>query len=108
MIEKVKVGGITYNVSIKDIVEINQDRNYFGRCDFMNSEIQVLNTPNKERQEQVFVHELAHAIMYESGITNEMDSEQEEELTNRIGLVLHQVLKDNDMSFLRNINTERE
>jgi len=44
---------------------------------------------SESRKEQTFVHELTHAIFYEAGV-----EEQDEDMINRVSLVLHQVLKD--------------
>ena len=90
MIDKIKVGGITYSIVEQDFVEINGNRNYLGSCDYDNATINVLKELCDEKKEQVIVHELTHAIFHEAGY-----DEHDEDMVNRIGLMLHQVLKDN-------------
>lgn len=48
----------------------------------------------QEVEEQVFIHELPHGCLYEAGI-----EEQEEDIINRVSIVLYQVLKDNKLYF---------
>jgi Zn-dependent peptidase ImmA (M78 family) len=91
---EVKVAGVTYKVLEKEYVEIEQNKNYAGSCCYNESEINVLNTLSDTRKEQVFVHELVHAILMEAGY-----DDHDEDQVNRIGIVLHQVLKDNNLKF---------
>ena len=49
---------------------------------------------SESKKEQVFVHELVHAIFNEAGY-----DEQDEEMVNRLSIVLYQVLKQNDLKF---------
>ncbi|MGG3450200.1 hypothetical protein [Domibacillus aminovorans] len=92
---KVKVVGIEYKVIEKDVVEINGNLNYSGGCFHREAEIQVRKDASKDRKEQIFIHELVHAILNEAGYDN-----HEEEMVERFGIVLHQVLKDNDLQFI--------
>lgn len=91
---KVKVAGIEYTVAEKDVVEIGENKNYQGACRFVTSEIEILNSLSESRKEQVFVHELVHAILNEAGY-----DEHDEDMVNRVGIVLHQVIKDNYLYF---------
>jgi hypothetical protein len=91
---EVKVAGVTYKVLEKEYVVIDHNKNYAGSCCYNESEINVLNTLSGTRKEQVFVHELVHAILMEAGY-----DEHDEDQVNRIGIVLHQVLKDNNLKF---------
>lgn len=91
--ETVKVGSVNYEVAIVPYVEIDGDRNYQGVCDFKNTQINILSDISNERKEQTFIHELTHAVFYEAGF-----EEQDEDMINRLGKVLHQVLKDNRLS----------
>ena len=45
----------------------------------------------KDRKEQVLVHEVLHGCFWEAGI-----EEQDEDVINRVSIVLHQILKEND------------
>lgn len=95
--DKVKIGGITYDIEQKESVEVNQDKNYYGVCNFKNAIIEISNTVNEQRQEQTLIHEIMHAVFYEAGI----ELENEEEIVNRASLVWYQVLKENDFGFLK-------
>ena len=92
---KIKVGGINYNIRKVPFVEVLGDRNNQGCVHFLTNEILVLDTLSQDRTNQVIIHELVHSIFYEAGI------EDEENIVNRIGHILHQVLQDNDFSFLK-------
>lgn len=98
MIEKIKVGGINYSVKEKDLSDFNNNDSFrMGQCFETKAEIEISERLPTERKNQTLVHELVHAIFFESGI----ELENEEEIVNRIGLILYQVLKDNDFSFLK-------
>jgi Zn-dependent peptidase ImmA (M78 family) len=85
----IKVAGMTYKVEEVPFVEIDGDRNFQGVCLYHESTIRILETLSEARKEQTFVHELTHAIFYEAGF-----EDQDEDMINRVSLVLHQVLKD--------------
>lgn len=91
--EKIKIGGITYDIEYKDTIDVNGDLNYFGTCDKKQAKIEISTLANKQRQEQTLVHEILHAVFYEAGIV----LDNEEDIVNRVSLVLYQVLKDNDI-----------
>lgn len=91
---KVKVAGVVYTVTEQEVIEINGNRNYQGACDCGQTEIQILSSLSESRKEQVFVHELVHAILNEAGY-----DEHDEELVTRFSIGLHQVLKDNPLNF---------
>lgn len=91
---KVKVAGIEYDVQHKDIVEIAGNRNYRGKCESNLGIIELANGMGKDVAEQVFVHELIHACLDQAGY-----DEHDEDMVNRLGIILHQVLKDNKLYF---------
>lgn len=95
MIKKIKVGGIYYDVEYKEL--LSESDVQLGWCRYDKARIEINNTVNKQVQEQTLIHELTHAIVREAGIDDEVD----EDNINKIGLILHQVLKDNDFSFIR-------
>lgn len=90
---EVKVGPVSYQIIEKPFVEIDDDRNYQGVCRYADTTIEILEGISKERKSDVFIHELTHAIFYEAGF-----EEQDEDMVNRVAKVLHQVIKDNDLS----------
>lgn len=97
MLDKIKVGGIDYQVVLKDLDTRGDDKNgqQLGWCVMGDNLIEINEKIHKTRQDQTLIHELTHAMFFEAGL------EDEEELVNRLGLILYQVLKDNDFSWLR-------
>ena len=89
----VKVGGIVYPIEIKD--DFTGDTGDWGQTNFKKTTITIDSNMSKQRLNQTLVHEIVHCIFEEAGL------EQEEDKINRLGIVLHQVLTDNDFSFLR-------
>ena len=99
---KIEVAGITYAVEELPFIEINNNRNYMGMCSYDQTKIEVLTSISDDRKREVFVHELTHAIMNESGFgLDEEDGPHTEENVERIGKVLYQVLRDNDFSWFK-------
>ena len=92
--ERVKVAGVTYEVKQVSNLLLNYD--LLGQAHYLNSEIQIDSSLSDERKEQIFVHELLHAIFKESGY-----DEQDEDTINRLAITLHQVLKDNDLKIYK-------
>lgn len=90
--DKLKVAGIEYAVNEVDGIE---DRyGALGQVNYTKGTIELDSQLNQTRKEQTFVHELLHACFFEAGY-----AEQDEDLINRVGIVLHQVLKDNQLKF---------
>lgn len=89
---KIKVGGVDYSVNKVPFVEINGSRDFLGLCDYYKSVIEYDTALKLDRKGQVVIHELVHAIFHEAGF-----NAQEEDTVNRLGIVLHQVIKDNDL-----------
>lgn len=84
----VKVGCVQYTVAEKD--HMIQKDGLWGEVNYYNTEINVDSSLSNERKEQTFIHEVTHAIFLEAGY-----KEQEEDMINRVSIVLHQVLRDN-------------
>lgn len=102
--KKVKVAGVVYKIEEKELSplsEMDKDEGFFqmGWCIKPTTTIQVNSVMSKDKIKQTFVHEMVHALMQESGLDSNL--ENEEDITNRLGLVLYQTLKDNDFSFIR-------
>lgn len=92
--KEVKVGGVTYKVEIVDDLAGSDD--CFGAIQYKKSLILLDSNLEEQMHNKTLIHELAHAIFVEAGY-----NDHEEDMANRIGLVLHQVLKENDFSFLQ-------
>ncbi len=86
--DKVNVCGVIYTVEESETVD--NDLTCLGVCIYADSKICLKKNISAERKAQTFVHELLHAIFYEAGF-----DEQDEELINRVGKVMYQVLQDN-------------
>jgi Zn-dependent peptidase ImmA (M78 family) len=102
--KKIKVAGVNYKIEEKELSplsEIDKENGEFqmGWCIKPTTTIQINSVMSKDKIKQTFVHELVHALMQESGLDSNL--ENEEDITNRLGLVLYQTLKDNDFSFIR-------
>lgn len=91
--DKVKIGGIIYPIEIKD--DLVGHTGNWGETNLKKTTIALDSNMSKQRTEQTLVHEIVHGLFMEAGI------EDDEDKVNRLGIVLHQVLKDNDFSFLR-------
>lgn len=100
MIDKIKVGGIVYDVEFKELDAENGIQ--LGWCNYVKSKFEINNhNISEQKQEQTIIHEMTHAIIHEAGLDF---GDDEESIVNHISLVLHQVLKDNDFSWLREDN----
>ncbi len=97
MIKQIKVGGVVYPVVEKENIIIDGDADFLGSCDYKDHIIELRSDTGQARKEQTLVHELVHAMLFESGY-----GDHDEELVKRLGKMLHQVLQDNDFGFLRN------
>lgn len=109
MLGYIKVGGIKYGVVVTDKFDMNENekREYlrqgiepdsltkWGEVEYQESEIRIWSGLSEQKKEQTIIHEMLHAIQHEAGI-----DEQNEDEVNRVALILHQVLKDNDFSWL--------
>ena len=87
--KEIKVGGIKYKVELVDYIDVAGERNFQGMCHFDQAKIEILSSLSDQRKEQTLIHELTHAIFYEAGY-----DEQDEDMINRVGIVLHQVMKE--------------
>ena len=97
MIDNIKVGGIDYRIDFKEL-EKDDDGIQLGWCDYVKAKFEINNhNISIQKQKQTVIHEMTHAIMHEAGLGF---GDDEERVVNHIGLVLYQVLKDNDFSWL--------
>lgn len=94
--DKIKVGGIEYTVERKELEA--SEGVQFGWCRCDKALIEINDRINEQKQEQTLIHELTHAMFHECGLDGRDD---EEDIVNRLSIVLHQVLKENDFSWLR-------
>lgn len=97
MMKKIKVGGITYKVKFKELV--CYEGVLLGLCNKSKALITVNNhNVDEQVQKQTLIHEITHAIIDEAGLEF---GDDDETITNQFALVLYQVLKDNDFSWVK-------
>lgn len=89
---QVNVAGIEYQVQYQE--GMLRTYNLMGQVLYAESRIDIDSSMSKTKKEQVFIHELVHAMLKESGY-----EEQDEDMVNRLSIVLYQVLKQNDLKF---------
>ena len=95
--DSIKIGGIDYAIVFKELDSI--DGVQLGWCDYAKATLEINNhNINDQKQEQTIIHEMTHAIIHEAGLDFGDDDER---VTNHLALILHQVLKDNDFSWVR-------
>lgn len=90
----IRVGSVDYTVNV--VKGIGDKYNLFGQVVYGDTSVDIDAALSEQRQHNVLVHELVHAMMFEAGI-----EDQDEDLVNRLGHVLHGVLRDNDFGFIR-------
>lgn len=98
--DKVKIGGIDYSIEIKN--DLVGETGNWGETNLKKTTIALDSNMSKQRTDQTLVHEIVHGIFEEAGF------EQDEDKVNRLGIVLYQVLQDNDFSFLRDDKIDSE
>ncbi|MDG3136717.1 hypothetical protein [Streptococcus suis] len=91
--ETVKIGGLTYAVTKKS--DLQGTNGNWGQIQYKKLEISLDDSLPEQLEDQTLIHEIVHGILAEAGYTN-----HEQDQANRIGLVLYQVLTDNDFSWL--------
>lgn len=87
-----KIGGVNYKV-IK-VKGLAKEHGVIGQILYDDLIIKIDADLPVDRQEETFIHEMLHGVFFEAGYT-----EQDEDMINRIGKVLYQVLKDNGAKF---------
>lgn len=88
---EIKVGGLTYEVVEEEhFASSDDDRNLWGYCDYEKLTIKIRKSLSAQKKKQVLIHELTHAIFHEAGY-----KEQDEDMINRVSLILFQVIQDN-------------
>jgi hypothetical protein len=91
-----KVGGIHYAVKRRPQVKNKGEQACWGLTNYATAEIIVDSKLHGHVVEEVFIHEMTHAIFNQTGISNDVGT-KEEEYVDRLSKGLYQVLKDNKM-----------
>ncbi|MBP3037970.1 ImmA/IrrE family metallo-endopeptidase [Bacillaceae bacterium Marseille-Q3522] len=90
--EKIRIAGIDYFVIEQD--EIDSNPNVLGQCLYQRAQIQIKKGMSDDKKEQILIHEVLHGCFNEAGY-----EEQDEDMINRVSIVLYQVLKGNKLTF---------
>lgn len=95
--KKVKLGGCM--IEVKELTRDQMDGEVEGKFKHEDQQIQISSHMNDDRKEQIFTHEMLHAMTDFTGLAATMDTELEEDIVNRLAPVLHTFLKDNGLWF---------
>ncbi|WP_159723164.1 hypothetical protein [Enterococcus sp. CSURQ0835] len=90
MLKSIIISGVRYDII--EIETVDNDPTVMGLCVYADSVIYIKKALSKDRKNQTLIHEVMHAMFYEAGF-----DEQDEDEVNRLGKVLFQVLKENDL-----------
>jgi len=90
--EKVTVAGIEYE--IKEVDGLSDEHGLGGQILYEKGIIKIDSGMCHDKKEQILVHELLHSVFNEAGFEN-----HEEDVVNRLAIVLYQVLKSNKLYF---------
>ncbi len=90
---KIKIGGMEYQVNITDKpIIINNDANYGGCIYYNKNEIQICEDLAEEKKKQVFWHEVLHGIVCDRNIDL---GDKEEMVVDMLSYGILAFLKDN-------------
>ena len=95
--EKIKIGGQEFSVVID---ETTTSANFLGLCDVDALKITLSKKHSKAKQDQVFLHEILHAVYHTAAMDNiEGVKDKEEYIIDALSQGLYAVLKDNKLRF---------
>lgn len=80
---------------VKIVPDMHSDRELYGEVLYNHQIIKIADDISEQRKLNVFIHELTHAVLFESGDM----SNQDEAYVRRFSNTLTQVFKDNGWSF---------
>jgi uncharacterized tellurite resistance protein B-like protein len=89
-----RIGSNEYSVSL--IEGLRDKYDLYGHVRYPENTIEIDADLAQDRKDNVLVHEILHAVLYEAGY-----DEHEEELVRRAANVLHGVLRENDFGWVR-------
>lgn len=89
---KIDVAGVIYDIEEKEALVLETGN--LGEVIYALTQIRIESNCSASKKEQIFVHEMLHAIFKESGY-----DEQDEDMINRVSITLYQVLKNNKLEF---------
>lgn len=95
-----KVLGFDWKIS--ENADVAFEGNVYGTTHHQTQQVFIEPKLSLQKQEQTILHELMHAIWWQSGLGKRYDKEQtkiEEEVVHTLSMGLYQVLKDNNLTF---------
>ncbi|MDR4987175.1 ImmA/IrrE family metallo-endopeptidase [Bacillus cereus] len=83
-----KIGGVNYKVQV--VKGLAKEHGVLGQILYDDLIIKIDADLPRERTNETLIHEVLHGIFFEAGY-----EEQDEDMINRVGKVLYQVIQDN-------------
>ncbi len=94
-INKINIGGVKYAVYLKkNLIEPDSHQHVWGYTDYEKSAIYIENKLSEQHIKQTLIHELVHAMLWETGA---VDSYNDEKIVNPLGNMLYAVLHLNNL-----------
>ncbi len=96
--DKLKIGGFEW--AIKEDVEVTDMQGVFGSTHSYTQKIFLDPKISQQKKEHTLIHEVMHAIWWQTGLRERYQKDQEkieEEVIQALSHGMYQVLKDNDL-----------
>jgi Zn-dependent peptidase ImmA (M78 family) len=91
--KQVKIGGMVYEVKI--VEDLFKNANLYGEVIYSQQLIKIASDISDQRKVNAFLHEMYHAVLFESGKMGEQDESE----VRRISNILTQIHFDNGWTF---------
>lgn len=96
-----KIGGFTW--TIEEHQDVAREGNIFGSTHQTSQKFFLEPNLSIQKQQQTILHEILHAVWWQSGLGRIWDgpdkSKDEERIIHALSMGLYQVLRDNDLTF---------
>ena len=111
--KSITVNGFVWQVQFDG--PLTDESNVYGSAHYKSQTIYIDPKVPRQKQEQTFLHELLHAVSWQSGLSKRMQqakqTELEEEIITALSFGLYQALNDNGLLLpddVRSADTEKE
>lgn len=97
MPKTLKIGGFIWEV--KEDKNVSTEGNAFGSTHPISQKIFLEPGGTTQKQEETLIHEIMHAVWWQSGLSTRFKDNPkiEEEVISALSMGIYQVLKDNDL-----------
>lgn len=96
--DSIRIGSMDYKVELVNAPLVLDRKEVCGMIEYMNHTIKVRTDCNDiQAQEQTFLHEIVHGIIYERNL--DIHNSDEETIVDEIATSLHQIIRDNPIIF---------